>query len=149
MNRFDLEERITSCWNTKDDIDLLCESILEKEITKDEIVNALIGISQLHEMRCDKAFETFKYLIGNGTIGDKEPELNSSDQLQDYLNSYQSGGFVPYAIKDESQDSVRAYFEDQDYYVQTISENLELYISHETGEIVGVKILNLKEIDKV
>jgi hypothetical protein len=69
MNRFDLEEQITSCWNTKDDIDLLYQSIIERQISQEEILNALLGISQLHEMRCDRAFETFKNLINNGTIG--------------------------------------------------------------------------------
>jgi hypothetical protein len=73
MNRFELEEQITACWNTKDDIDLLYETILEKDISKDEIANALLGISQLHEMRCDRAFETFKFLVSNGTIGTGEP----------------------------------------------------------------------------
>ena len=69
MNRFDLEEQITACWNTRDDIDLLYESILEKDMSKDEIANTLLGISQLHEMRCDRAFETFKCLVKDGTIG--------------------------------------------------------------------------------
>lgn len=149
MNRFDLEERMTACWNTKDDIDLLCESVLEKEMTKDEIINALIGIAQLHEMRCDRAFESFKYLVGNGTIGSGEPEMSSEDQLEEYLNSYQSGQFTPYALYDTSRDCVQAYFKDQEYYVEPVNDNLELYVSLETGEIVGVKIVNLREVDKI
>jgi hypothetical protein len=71
MNRFDLEEQMSSLWNTKDDIDLLCETISSKHpetMDQDEIVNALIGISHLHAMRMDRVFETFKELISCGVI---------------------------------------------------------------------------------
>lgn len=68
MNRFLLEEQIQASWNTKDDIDLLRETILDKDLSKDEIIDALIGISQLHEMRCEKVFETFKKMISKGKI---------------------------------------------------------------------------------
>jgi len=76
MNRFDLEEQMSACWNTKDDIDLLCESILKNDMSKDEISNALLGISQLHEMRCHRTFETFKVLVHNGTIGSIDSDDN-------------------------------------------------------------------------
>lgn len=68
MNRCLLEEQIQASWNTKDDIDLLRETILDKDLSKDEIIDALIGISQLHEMRCEKVFETFEKLISKGKI---------------------------------------------------------------------------------
>lgn len=60
MSIFDFEQSIMQAWNTKDDIDLLSEYVLEKNLTKDEICNALIGLSSLHQMRCEKTFDMFE-----------------------------------------------------------------------------------------
>lgn len=66
MDRFDLESCIMSCWNTKDDIELLSESF--SNMTNDELINALIGIAQLHQMRCQKLMDTFEDLVCNSMI---------------------------------------------------------------------------------
>jgi len=68
MNRFDLEEQIQACWSTKDDIDLLIESITSNRFSSDQICDALSGLSQIHEMRCQRAFETFSSLVKSGDI---------------------------------------------------------------------------------
>lgn len=68
MNRFDLEDQIQACWNTKDDIDLLLDSLLSHKLNTDQVANALIGISRLHEMRCERAFDTFTELVHSGII---------------------------------------------------------------------------------
>lgn len=65
MDRFDLEQAIMNSWTTKDDVDILCENILDGKLSNDEIANALIGISQLHNMRCSKVFDIFEDLIEN------------------------------------------------------------------------------------
>lgn len=70
MNRFDLEQQLQSCWGTKDDIDLLIDSIKSGLLTKNNIVKALTGISQLHELRSERAFDTFSNLIHSGVITD-------------------------------------------------------------------------------
>lgn len=67
-NRFDLEQQIQQCWNTKEDIDLLYESVLEDEFDKDKIANALLGISHLHELRSQKLFRSFEEMIKNKLI---------------------------------------------------------------------------------
>jgi hypothetical protein len=79
MNRFDLEDQIMKCWNTKDDVSLLAESILDSNLDADEISNALIGIAQLHELRCKKLFDTFEYLISKGLINAEEEEFTFAD----------------------------------------------------------------------
>lgn len=76
MDRFDLENDIMSCWNTKEDILLLAESFSEKNITEDEVQNALIGIASLHELRCQKLINTFEELIYNNS---KEKENDDKD----------------------------------------------------------------------
>ena len=68
-NRFDLEAALTACWNTKEDIDLLYEEVLEGESALEDIANALLGLSRLHDMRCSKAFRIFEELIASGKIG--------------------------------------------------------------------------------
>lgn len=57
---FGLEDAIMSCWSTKEDIELLCENVLEKDLSKDEIANVLMGIAGIHDMRCQKAFAIFE-----------------------------------------------------------------------------------------
>lgn len=67
-NRFELEDSITSCWGTKEDISLLCERVLEDDLSKDTIANVLTGIAEIHEMRCRKLFEIFESMISSGLI---------------------------------------------------------------------------------
>jgi hypothetical protein len=68
MTRFDLEQAIMSCWNTCEDIKLVSSKVLEGDLSSDEISNALIGIEQLHELRCDRVFEIFEELIRRGYL---------------------------------------------------------------------------------
>ena len=51
---FDLEDAIYKVWQTADDIETLYmyHGDAEKAMTDDEVANALIGLKQLHEMRC-------------------------------------------------------------------------------------------------
>lgn len=59
-DRFELETDITNLHNIADDIDLVVEGILERDMDTDDIANALLGISTLARLRVDKAFDTFK-----------------------------------------------------------------------------------------
>lgn len=68
QSRFDLEAALTACWNTKDDIELLYDEVLEGESGSEDIANALLGLSRLHTLRCEKAFRVFEELIHAGKI---------------------------------------------------------------------------------
>jgi len=70
MDRFDLEQNIMKCWNVTDDIYLLYENVMDRapEMTTDEIANALLGMHQLYEMKFEKLFNNFTYLIKEGKI---------------------------------------------------------------------------------
>ena len=59
---FTLEERIMSVWQTKEDIDILSRRIMDgkEKMTEDEIVNYLIGLSEIHETRCQEIFEFYE-----------------------------------------------------------------------------------------
>ena len=74
MNRFDMEEMIMSCWGTKEEIDLVSERIMEDDLSRDRIVNALVGMAELHDMKCKKLFEMFEEMISSGQISVPEGE---------------------------------------------------------------------------
>jgi hypothetical protein len=53
-NHFDLEDAIYKVWQTADDIETLYKyhGDADQPMTEDEVANALIGLKQLHDMRC-------------------------------------------------------------------------------------------------
>lgn len=76
MNRFDLEESIMSCWGTKEDIGLISERVLEdEELSPDSLANALVGLAELHEMRCRRLFEIFEEMLSSGRITGDASEI--------------------------------------------------------------------------
>lgn len=67
-SRFDLEEAMTACWGTKDDLELLYEEALEGDSSKEDLANALLGLIKLHDMRCERAFRIFEELVRSRKI---------------------------------------------------------------------------------
>ena len=68
IDRFDLEQGILQCWNVVDDIDLLYENVMDKDMTTDEIANTLLGLQQLYKMKFEKLFDTFEKLVHDKKI---------------------------------------------------------------------------------
>lgn len=62
VDRFQLETDIVNLHSIADDLDVIAEAILEREdeVSRDDIANALLGLSVLVKLRVDKAFDTFK-----------------------------------------------------------------------------------------
>ena len=60
MTKFQLEEAIIRLWSTDEDINLLYENIMEKDMTKDQIANTLLGLKSIVQMRGEKCFELFE-----------------------------------------------------------------------------------------
>ena len=67
-DRFDLEQHIKKCWNFTEDIDLLNYNVLEKDMSKDEISNFLLGLKTIYECKFNDLFDDFSELIKDGTI---------------------------------------------------------------------------------
>jgi hypothetical protein len=63
FDRFDFEQQIMSCWNVTTDLKDLNEGVLESNLSKDQISNALMGLEQLYELRFNKLFRQFETLI--------------------------------------------------------------------------------------
>jgi hypothetical protein len=59
-DRFQLETDITNLHNIADDLDLLLEGILERDMDTDDVANAVLGIATMARLRVDKAFDSFK-----------------------------------------------------------------------------------------
>ena len=65
-DRFNLEAEILNVWQTKDDLDAIAERVSDDPdgpLTEDEIKNVLIGLSELHDIRCKKLFRVFETMI--------------------------------------------------------------------------------------
>ena len=74
---FDLESEIMSVWNTKDDLESITSRMMDDPdgpLTEDEIENVLIGLTELHDIRCKKLFNVFESMI-------KEKRFNEVEKL--------------------------------------------------------------------
>ena len=68
ITRFDLEQAIMDCWGTEQDIELIADSIADGYLEDngadvDDTLNALIGVQNLHKLRCAKLYDIFARLI--------------------------------------------------------------------------------------
>ena len=65
-DRFNLEEEIQNVWHTKEDLDAIAERVYDDPdgpMTEDQIGNVLIGLSELHDIRCKKLFNVFESMV--------------------------------------------------------------------------------------
>jgi hypothetical protein len=87
---FDLEDAIYKVWQTADDIETLYKyhGDAEQPMTEDEVANALIGLKQLHDMRCwqlmdmsARVFELNQYCTDPVQLAAREKMLSNVDVL--------------------------------------------------------------------
>jgi hypothetical protein len=62
FNQFDMEQQIMTCWNVCEDLDTLMEGVLERDMTRDRITNALMGMKELYQLKFETLFENFEAL---------------------------------------------------------------------------------------
>ena len=66
-DRFDFEQQIQKCWIVTDDLEELSEAIMEgkyvKYQDKDEICNALNGLSSMYNLKFNKLWDLFEHPI--------------------------------------------------------------------------------------
>ena len=63
MKQFDLEQQIMHCWSVCEDLETLAEGVIEHNLTNDQIVNVLVGMQQLYQLKFEKCFLTFEEYI--------------------------------------------------------------------------------------
>ena len=73
-DRFNLEAEIMSVWNTKDDLNAITGRVMDDPdpMTEDDITNVLIGLSELHDIRCKKLFNVFESMVKDKCFVEKE-----------------------------------------------------------------------------
>ena len=66
-DRFNLEAEIMHVWNTKDDLESITSRMMDDPdpMSEDDIANVLIGLSELHDIRCKKLFNVFESMVKN------------------------------------------------------------------------------------
>ena len=75
-DRFNSEAEIMSVWNTKDDLNAITSRMMDDPdpMSEDDIANVLIGLSELHDIRCKKLFNVFETMV-------KEKRFNEIEKL--------------------------------------------------------------------
>mgnify|MGYP003333109742 FL=1 len=67
-NRFDFEQEIMGVWNIIEELKVLHEGVLERDLTSDQISNILSGMTELYQMKFEILFETFEQLVSKKEI---------------------------------------------------------------------------------
>ena len=71
--RFDMEQEIMDCWHITDDLDVLMENVLERDLNADTITNVLLGLKTLYQMKFERLFDTFETLVHEREFDSKFP----------------------------------------------------------------------------
>jgi hypothetical protein len=74
-NSFDTEQNILAAWQITSDIDCLYEAVSETEISRDDIANILLGLSQLYSLK----FEVMRHKYWGMTISQRLYDFITSD----------------------------------------------------------------------
>lgn len=63
VSRFDLEQDIMECWNITKDLDSLLLAVERGD--EDQVMNIIIGLQALYDLKFEKMFNTFEQCIRN------------------------------------------------------------------------------------
>lgn len=73
-------------------------------------------------------------------------DKKSAETVDSLLSKYKPDPFVPYVYYNKHLDSLQVYFKDHNFYSKTLNENIDLYVSQKTSEVVGIHVFNISEI---
>lgn len=62
-DRFDFEQQILKCWNVTEDIQEILNANDRGELTQDRLMNILIGVKTLYDMKFETLFSQFEELV--------------------------------------------------------------------------------------
>jgi hypothetical protein len=60
FNRFDFEQKIMQCWTVCEDIQSIFEASMNRDLDKNSVQNALLGMMTLYQIRFENLFEMFE-----------------------------------------------------------------------------------------
>jgi hypothetical protein len=72
VDRFDLEQQIMDCWGIVDDIQTVYSASDSRPVSEDEMMNALLGLQTIYQMKFEKLQETFAILVQQGVISGEQ-----------------------------------------------------------------------------
>lgn len=70
MDRFELESRIMDCWSVVEDVKTVLHMGDHREVSEDELANALLGIHTLYQMKFEQLWATFEAYTKSEVHGD-------------------------------------------------------------------------------
>lgn len=62
-DRFDFEQQIMRCWNVTEDIQEVLDANDRETLTQDELMNALIGLKTIYNMKFENLFAQFENMV--------------------------------------------------------------------------------------
>lgn len=62
-NRFDHEQQIMRCWAIVEDLRELNVAVLEKDISRDEISNIVMGLASMYDLKFNTLWDHFENSI--------------------------------------------------------------------------------------
>ena len=74
MDRFDLENRITELHSVVDSLNDISYGVLESDLSRDEVVNAVDGLAVITKMKVEKLFDTFIQVFSLDQYGQNADE---------------------------------------------------------------------------
>ena len=79
-DRFNLEAEIMNVWNTKDDLESITSRMMDDPdpMSEDDIANVLIGLSELHDIRCKKLFNVFESMVKDNCFKSEEKSMEET-----------------------------------------------------------------------
>ena len=83
-DRFDFEQQIIKCWGVTDDINDLSESVMNNDLRKDTIVNALNGLNTMYELKFNKLWDLFEDVVMK-LVRDEKMAREDADALREQL----------------------------------------------------------------
>ena len=73
-------------------------------------------------------------------------KVTQSEFLDKMIRLVPIGPMVPHSFYNEDMDAIQVYFKDHQFYTQPLNETINLYVSFDTNEVIGVEILNVKKL---
>lgn len=67
-DRFDMEQQIMTCWNICEDIKAITRMHDIRALSEDELLNAMIGLETIYQMKFEILFDMFEKMNKNGQI---------------------------------------------------------------------------------
>ena len=66
--RFDLEQQIMTCWSVCEDLKAIETTFDSRKMSEDELLNLLIGVRTLYQIKFENLFASFENMLHNGDI---------------------------------------------------------------------------------